>query len=311
MLFPAQVDVEDMLVEFATVFGTEIDMTHLHHNRRSAFTLIELLVVIAIIAILAALLLPALTRAKQKALAIQCMNNHRSLMLAWRMYVDDNQDMLPYASESNPGSGTVGAWAQGIMDFSPANRFNWDVEWGVKRSSLWPYCGQATAIWKCPADRSYVTVSGNQMPRVRTMSMNLWLGGYGGGMSSSLPASEPLNKWTLYLKYNEIAANPGAASIFVFLDMRPDSIDEGNFGVCMDGYPGNPGAYRFWDLPGMQHAGACSFSFADGHAEARKWKDGKTTPALVPPPANVSDMFMSANNPDIAWLQERATRARQ
>jgi prepilin-type N-terminal cleavage/methylation domain-containing protein/prepilin-type processing-associated H-X9-DG protein len=275
---------------------------------RRAFTLIELLVVIAIIAILAAMLLPALSRAKDKATGIQCMNNHRSLMLAWRMYVDDNQDVLPYASETAPGSGTIGAWALGKMDFDPSNRYNWDPDYAVKTSPLWPYAGKAGAIWKCPGDRSYVTVSGIQKPRVRTMSMNYWLGAAGGKHYSGLPATEPLTKWVLYKKLNYIAANPGAANIFVFLDMRPDSVDAGNFGVCMDGYPSNPSAYRFWDLPGFQHGKGCSFSFADGHAEARKWKNPETMPPLAAPPASVSDQNPSPNNQDIGWMQERATR---
>jgi len=271
----------------------------------SGFTLIELLVVIAIIAILAAMLLPALARAKDKATRIQCMNNHRSLMLAWRMYVDDNQDVLPYASETAPGAGTVGAWAQGKMDFDPANRYNWDADYALKTSPLWAYA-KAAAIWKCPADKSFVTVNGVQKPRVRTMSMNYWLGAAGGKHYTGLPASEPVTKWTLYKKFTELAANPGAASIFVFLDMRTDSVDAGNFGVCMDGYPSNPGAYRFWDLPGVQHGKGCSFSFADGHTELKKWKDARTAPETLVG----DDKFTSAGNPDIAWMQERATRTK-
>jgi prepilin-type N-terminal cleavage/methylation domain-containing protein/prepilin-type processing-associated H-X9-DG protein len=284
-------------------------MTTLNRNNRSAFTLIELLVVIAIIAILAALLLPALSRAKVKAQAVQCMNNHRSLMLAWRMYVDDNQDSLPFSSETSVGAGTPGAWVFGKMDFDSANRGNWDPAVSIRTSVLYPYA-KADAIFKCPADKSYITLGGVQLPRVRTMSMNYWLGAAGGKHYTGLPASEPLSKWILYLKYSDIAATPGAASIFVFLDMRPDSVDVGNFGVCMDGYPSNPSAYRFWDLPGIQHAGACSFSFADGHAEAKKWRDPATSPPIVmpPPPSGVNDQFTSPNNEDIAWLQDRATR---
>ena len=127
-------------------------------------------------------------------------------------------------------------------------------------------------------------------------------------MYSGLPAAEPVSDWTIYMKSSQISVNPGASSIFVFLDMRPDSVDAGNFGLCMDGYPSNPAGYRFWDLPGMQHAKACSFSFADGHAEAKKWRDPSTTPDFVPSPGSVTDKFTSPNNVDIAWLQERATR---
>ena len=286
-----------------------------NNTRRTAFTLIELLVVIAIIAILAAMLLPALSKAKAKAQAIQCMSNHRSLMLAWRMYVDDNNDRLPFASEVLPEDMTPGAWIFGLNAFDPGKRFIWDPDApnGIKASPLWNYCGKSLAIWKCPSDPSTVDVNGVLKPRLRTMAMNLWLGGYGGTMPGTPmpPATEPLNKWTLYLKSSQINAGGGASSIFVFLDMRPDSIDLGNFGVCMDGYaPTDAGAYKFWDLPGMQHNKGCSFSFADGHAAAKKWKDGNTTPALVPRPGSAPDQVASPNNVDIAWLQDIATRPR-
>ncbi len=92
----------------------------------SGFTLIELLVVIAIVAILAALLLPALNKAKLKAYGIQCMNNHRQLALAWKMYVDDSHDFLPYASHWPYGPAELDeeskhAWVSGQMDFNPNN----------------------------------------------------------------------------------------------------------------------------------------------------------------------------------------------
>jgi prepilin-type N-terminal cleavage/methylation domain-containing protein/prepilin-type processing-associated H-X9-DG protein len=289
-------------------------MNKLNRRHASGFTLIELLVVIAIIAILAAMLLPALTKAKEKANAIRCMNNHRSLMIAWHMYVNDNQDMLPYASDSTSGQ-TTGAWVHGQLDFQPNNRNNWDVA-TLQNTPLWQYCGQSAAIWKCPSDQSFVNVSGVQMPRIRTMSMNIWLGGFGGTLYNdpNLAANSavPLTTWAFFLKYGQLAAAGGAANTFVFLDMRSDSVNNGNFGVCMDGYaqggnPANPGQYRFWDLPGIAHNGGCSFSFADGHASLTKWKDGRTAPPSNPP-NSVNGVFTSPNNQDIAWLQDIATR---
>src|SRR6266498_1445709 len=109
-------------------------------RRYHAFTLVELLVVIAIIAILAAMLLPALTKGKLKAQGIQCMNNHRQLMLAWRMYTEENRDVLLY-STATPGSNYAPySWVQGVLDYDPANRSNWDVNTDIKKSPLWPYC---------------------------------------------------------------------------------------------------------------------------------------------------------------------------
>ena len=98
--------------------------------------------------------------------------------------------------------------------------------------------------------------------------------------------------------------------LFVLLDMREDSVDMGNFATQMDGYSQsnpNPRLYGFFDLPGIYHGGAAGFSFADGHCEIKKWRDPRTTPPLVQD-AQVMDRFPSKDNPDVAWLQDRATR---
>ena len=271
------------------------------------FTLIELLVVIAIIAILAALLLPALTRTKRKAQGIYCMNNHRQLALAWRMYADDNQDRIPYASGSDVANTTAGTWIAGYLDNNAGNAYNWNPDLSIKISPLWKYCGNNLAIWKCPADHSFVIVNGEAKPRVRSISMNWYLGGFG-GLPAGLPGGDG---WKLFLKTSDLGRMP-VSKLFVLLDMREDSIDVGNFATKMDGYSETvpDGAkYGFFDLPGIYHAGACGFSFADGHSEIRKWKDARTTPPLVPN-GQVNDGFASPRNPDIAWLQDHSSRAK-
>src|SRR5258708_9292 len=203
---------------------------------KRGFTLIELLVVIAIIAILAGLLLPALARAKLKAQGVQCMNNHRQLSLAWRFYSDENHDILLYAS----GTSTAyqpGVWVGGTLDFNPANRSNWDPAIDIYKSPMWPYCGNNQTIWRCPADKSTLMVSGVAKPRVRTMVMNLFLGGFGGNMGSDSPG------YIVYLKSDDLAI-PGASKIFVFTDEREDAINWGNFYTDMAGYsPSNPSQY--------------------------------------------------------------------
>jgi prepilin-type N-terminal cleavage/methylation domain-containing protein/prepilin-type processing-associated H-X9-DG protein len=272
------------------------------------FTLIELLVVIAIMAILAALLLPALSQAKLKARGVQCMDNHRQLCLAWRMYSDDNQDRLLYASEDPTNAASFShAWITGTLDFNPAKPENWDPALTIKRSPMWIYCGNSLGIWKCPGDTSFVQVYGQQKPRVRSMSMNLYLGGWGGNPYYTIGSM--WHDYKMYLKQTELAV-PGPSHIFVFLDMRQDSIDMGNFAVDMVGWPDRPASYGFYDLPGSYHGRAGGFSFADGHAEIHPWRDDRTMPQLIPE-GFVNDWLASPNNPDVAWLQEHATRPRQ
>ena len=277
---------------------------------KRAFTLIELLVVIAVITILAGLLLPGLAKAKTKGQGIQCLNNHRQLMLAWRMYNDDNNDRLLYASPS-PYFGDTSkdpyVWVLGQMDFDPDNLSNWDVNQDIKRSPLWPYCGMSAGIWKCPADKSTINPSGGLfrgqvLPRVRSMSMNLWVGGFGGedgGLSDS-------GVWRVYLKANEMI-DPGPARTFVLLDMREDSIDIGNFATDMRGWPNRPSKTGFYDFPASYHNRAGGLSFADGHAEIKRWLDSRTMPSLVKG-GLIPDIVSSPNNKDIIWLQERCTR---
>lgn len=278
---------------------------------RSAFTLLELLVVVAVIGVLAGLLWPALTKARQQAQGLQCLSNLRQLTLAWRMYTEDNDGRLLFSMPSwqRGGPNARYAWVMGQLDFDPYNRSNWDLETDIHKSPLWPYCGQSAAIWKCPADKSSVKYGDTTYPRVRSMSMNFWLGGLEGKVSSFMTVPEWQN-WKVNLKLDDLV-DPSPSRTFVFLDMREDGINSGSFLTDMTGSPDKPELLRFWhDYPATYHNRAGGFSFADGHSEIKRWRDPRTMPPMKKGVLLwdvVVPFVPSPNNPDLIWLQERAT----
>jgi len=269
---------------------------------RPAFTLIELLVVIAIIAILAAMLLPALSRAKLRAKRIACINNQKQLMYAWIMYSGDNNEKLVVnASTAAIPAGIVG-WVDDVLswDFfpSPSNPQNYDLSL-LANALLAPYCNKAVAIYKCPGD-VYPAQNG---PRVRSISMNAQMNGNTGGDANG-PAV--LNQYgtgqnyKVFRKQSDING-PMPVNAWVFIDEHPDSINDALFRIDM-----RPTANTWADWPASNHGGSGVLSFADGHAEAHGWTD----PAIKDLPVkHIAHSALAATAPytDLRWLQERTT----
>jgi prepilin-type N-terminal cleavage/methylation domain-containing protein/prepilin-type processing-associated H-X9-DG protein len=280
-------------------------------SSRRAFTLIELLVVIAIIAILAAMLLPALSRAKQSAQGASCLCNGKQMMMAMTLYTGDNNEFFP----PNPDDGNTNAgynWCGGQAGIGGPQEFDPDVLKDPNRSLLITYLGGKVDLFRCPADRRQGPYQGNNpafrgqiVPAARTFSMSQAVGtidpgfdqgtGHSGVPNFSVngpwldsPNSYPHHRnspWHTFGKASDIHA-PGPSLLWVLLDEDANGLNDAAFAFQMP-------APTWVDLPGSYHNGGCGFAFADGHSETHRW-------SKKPGHGEV-------NPQDWAWLQQRTS----
>lgn len=231
-----------------------------------AFTLIELLVVIAIIGILAAMLLPALSRAKSKAQQTGCLNNYRQLQLCWQMYADENNDMLP-ANEAINISYNRAALSVGANSWLQGNAWTDTSLTNIQRGVLFRY-NQSLNIYKCPADRSTVRDQG-LVPRTRSVSMSMYM--------NFAPDPSDSDHRRCWHKLGQIQ-KPGPSGALVFIDEHEKSIQQSAFGInAPDRWWLFGTAQWTWiSFPATRHNNGCVLTFADGHAETWHWLEPNT-----------------------------------
>jgi prepilin-type N-terminal cleavage/methylation domain-containing protein/prepilin-type processing-associated H-X9-DG protein len=279
----------------------------LRARARHAFTLIELLVVIAIIAILAALLLPVLARAKQQGWQAKCLSNIKQLQVGWVMYANDNNGIMLLGAPLNLGDPTL---TKDVVWCPTAEGWGYTTDntniYEFQIALLGPYEVGQTGVYKCPGDvlPSQDASGGWTQDRVRSYSMNGQMGQW--YLEQKFPGPPPglnFSSLRIYQKVADLTCPPPSLA-FIFADETMYTMDDG--WMQMSGLTTVGPAFP--NAPAHYHCGAGSFSFADGHVEAHKWRGPVLpyTPYIMGKTAGGSDNPTVASDPDWQWLHPRS-----
>jgi hypothetical protein len=271
----------------------------------AAFTLLELVIVIGVLSLIAATVLPSLSNGESRSPAFECLNHHRQLCNAWRMYAEDNSDRLVVnlhggAAQGGAGDPTFGmGWVEGWLDWT-LRTDNTNVAFLIdpKKARLAPYVKGVTNLFKCPEDQFRSAVQASlRWQRVRSVSANILVG-------EGNAETGPIDLIYKHVRKLSEFLYPVPAEAYVFLDHHPDSINGPGFF--------SPRQTSWVDVPGVYHHGGGAFGFADSHVEIHRWRGSlakiKGSNGSIDGSYLNNAVTAPVGDPDIHWMSYHTSR---